>query len=384
MVALNQHGEIADILDVNQFIPGRSAYECVAYSAALLKYCGQPEHGPTGSALQASNLAQYWYGREEGSNLASNTNGMSLDAEYTMLEGMGMHYQASLPTVASVKGWLAVGYPLIICGAETGMHDIELGGAVPYSWTPSGNHAIVASGIAHDGNLLVHDCASIAPTGVRTGPRTYDASKLQLVSATAIAVPWMPPIPSDPTHMEVNVIIDLNTPHMSDYFALVNGNQWQRKNAPNGKTIILHGDMLKYYQTNGCVPYCGFSSAGLPLSNELKIEQFGSEFAKLAGSGITVQFFERAVWIYDPNHVIDHPLNAGTVYPLHLYQLPGQDPEVTKLLTQVATMQAQLTTQQATITAQEAQIAQLQQQTTSNPDPIAAIHAVQAAVAPFK
>src|SRR5260221_2337785 len=70
---------------------------------------------------------------------------------------------------------------------------------------------------------------------------------------------------------DVSVTIDLNTPHISDYFALVNGNQLQRTNAPNGKTIILHGDMLKYYQTNGCVPYCGFSSAGLPESNEIPI-----------------------------------------------------------------------------------------------------------------
>src|SRR5260221_205127 len=176
---------------------------------------------------------------------------------------------------------------------------------------------------------------------------------------------------------DVSVTIDLNTPHMSDYFALVNGNQWQRKNATNGKTIILHGDMLKYYQTCGTLPYGGFSQAGLPESNEIPIEQFGSDFAHLKGSGIVVVYLERAVWVYDPHKLIDNPIGAGTVYPLHLYQLPGQDPLVTKL-------QAQVIAQQATITAQEAQIAQLQAQQTSNPDPIAAIHAVQAAVAPFK
>lgn len=162
---------------------------------------------------------------------------------------------------------------------------------------------------------------------------------------------------------DVPVTIDLNTPHMSDYFTLVNGNQWQRKNAPGGKTIILHGDMLKYYQTNGCVPYCGFSSAGLPESNEIPIEQFGPEFTHLKGSGIVVVYLERAVWIYDPHHQIDNPLGAGTVYPLHLYSKPGQDPLI-------ATLQAQ--------------IAQLQQQQTSNPDALIAIHAVQSIVAPFK
>lgn len=355
MVALNSKGEIADILDVSQFVPSRSAYECVAYSASLLKYCGQPGHGPTGSVLEASNLAQYFYGLEEGSNITSNTNGMSLEAEYDMLKRMGLHYEACAANVPAVKEALQKGYPLIICGAETGMHDLELGDAVPYSWTPTGNHAIVASGIASDGNLLVHDCASVSSSGVRPGPRHYDASKLQLVSATAIIPSWLE-----------DIVIDINTPIISEYFTLVNGNQWQRKNAPNGKVIILHGDMLKYYQTCGTKPYCGLSQAGLPESNEIPIEQFGPEFAHLAGSGIVVVYLERQPWIYDPHHLIDNPPGAGTVYPLHLYQLPGQDPLVGVLQKRVADLQAQLTNQQ------------------QMPDPIAAIHAVQVAVAPFK
>ena len=165
---------------------------------------------------------------------------------------------------------------------------------------------------------------------------------------------------------DVPVTIDLSMPIISEYFTLVNGNQWQRKNAPNGKVIILHGDMLKYYQTCGTKPYCGLSQAGLPESNEIPIEQFGPEFAHLAGSGIVVVYLERQPWIYDPKHLIDNPPGAGTVYPLHLYQLPGQDPLVGVLQKRVADLQAQLTTQQQA------------------PDPMAAIHAVQAAVAPFK
>src|SRR5258708_40146865 len=78
----------------------------------------------------------------------------------------------------------------MLCGAETGMYDIGLGDIVPYAWTPTGNHCIVVSGVDANGNFLVHDCASIAPSGVRPGPRTYDASKLQIVSATAVIPPW--------------------------------------------------------------------------------------------------------------------------------------------------------------------------------------------------
>ncbi len=49
------------------------------------------------------------------------------------------------------------------------MHDLALGGAVPYAWKPTGNHAIVVSGVTHDGNLLVHDTANIGPQGARPG-----------------------------------------------------------------------------------------------------------------------------------------------------------------------------------------------------------------------
>lgn len=190
MVQVNARGEVADFLDVNQFIPGRSAYECVAYSASLITFCGPPGHGPTGSVLEASNLAQYWYGREEGSNDSSNTNGMSLSAEYDMLTGMGLHYHALDANVQAVRDALAQGTPVMVCGAETGMFDMDLGDIIPYSWTPTGNHCIVASGVASDGNLLIHDCASIAPSGVRPGPRKYDASRMQLISATAVIPPW--------------------------------------------------------------------------------------------------------------------------------------------------------------------------------------------------
>lgn len=203
-LTLNQHGEVCDLVDANQFHPGLSSFECAAYSAALIFYAGEPGKGPKGNGTQIEALANHWYGKEEGSDAASNKNGMSLDAEYMMLRGMSMHYRA-LPitgdnahNVAYIKAWLRLGYPVMICGAEAGMHDLELGDRVPYNWIPSGNHCIVASGIASDGSLLVHDTASIDTTHwtVRPGPRHYDASKLQLISGTAVQVPWLATMPA--------------------------------------------------------------------------------------------------------------------------------------------------------------------------------------------
>ncbi len=190
MPALNQHGEVCDLLDVNQFQPGRSVDECVCYASVLIKFAGLAGHGPTGSVLEASNLAQFWYGKETGSTSASNHAGLSLSQEYAVLQGLGLHFWGIAPTVEAIKATLAQGVPCLMCGAETGMVDVGLGDKVPYNWVPTGNHCIVISGIAHDGNLLVHDTANIDASGrVRPGPRTYDASKLQIVSATAVMVP---------------------------------------------------------------------------------------------------------------------------------------------------------------------------------------------------
>jgi hypothetical protein len=337
MVVLNSHGEIADFLDINQFIISRSAYECVAYAAVLCKYCGEPGHGPSGAVLQASNLAQYWYGREEGNTLASNTNGMSLDAMYSMLHGMGLSYHIAPPTLQYVKAWLAVGYPVMLCGAETGMVDIGLGDVVPYGWTPSGNHCIVASGVTADGNLLVHDTANIGPTGVRTGPRTYDANRLSLVSATAIAVPWLAALPAeyDPTK-EVDVTITLSTPGVSQFFEAVPGG-WTC--LQTGK--IIQGAILAEYARYGGSGLCGLTWLGLPKSSEIPVEQLSSD-PKLAGHNIRIQFFERGVLAYDVDHILDNPPGAGAVYTVHLYGGVGSDPLIAQLEKQLVALQKQI------------------------------------------
>src|SRR5437016_3400318 len=112
VATLNSHGEVSDFLDVSQFIPGKSAYECVSYGGAIIKYCGAPGAGSIGSVLQASNLAQFWYGKETGSTDASNASGMSLQQEYDMLKGMGLSYQALDVSVQAVKDALSQGLPV--------------------------------------------------------------------------------------------------------------------------------------------------------------------------------------------------------------------------------------------------------------------------------
>jgi hypothetical protein len=234
MVTLNAKGEVADFVNESQFEGGESAYECVAFSAALIKFAGQPGKGPTGTGEQVDQTADFWYGKVEGSYAASNQNGMSLDAEYVMLRGLGMPFRPLSASVAAIKGALLQGYPVMLCGAETGMHDLDLGGAVPYGWTPTGNHCIVACGITSDGNLLVRDTASIASSGVRPGPRRYNASALQIVSATAIIIPWEVEI-MVPTgwHDDGTTLVAPNGVHIVQGFrSYVLAHNWDSNNWP--------------------------------------------------------------------------------------------------------------------------------------------------------
>lgn len=144
---VSRSGEV----DVSQFEPGQSAF-----AAALCKYMGAPESTPAGGPREVDQAADYWYGRFTGTIAAGNSAGMSLEQLHVMLNGLGLRWR-NLPIGASsshasdieqAKASLGSGRPVSICGSESGFHDLELGGRVPYNWQPSGNHAIVASGIA--------------------------------------------------------------------------------------------------------------------------------------------------------------------------------------------------------------------------------------------
>jgi hypothetical protein len=189
---------ICDLINIDQFEPGESAYECGFYIAALLKYAIRPgEKFPvTGETID--RLADVWYVEVSGmSNTPNNKSGMSLLQLYWTLEKLaGLPYHTFKVDMAWVKGFLSHGYPVVLAVEESSVFDVELGDKVPYAWKPSGNHIIAAVGLASDGNLLCWDTASIAPNGVRPGPRLYDANRLRLVSNTCVVLPWLAPIPS--------------------------------------------------------------------------------------------------------------------------------------------------------------------------------------------
>jgi hypothetical protein len=201
MIPLSPGGEVANFLDVNQFQPGRTQFACGFFSCAIVKAMtpiGQP---PTQTAQEMIAEAEGWYAQYDGSNTAENMDGMSLQQLYDLLAQIGLHYLATGTELDMLRAWLRLGYPIIVAGAESSFHDMALGGSVPYPWHPAGNHIIVLSGVAPDGNLLVRDAANVTdlynPASLRPGPRTYDAVQMQLVSATVVVPAWLPMPPAN-------------------------------------------------------------------------------------------------------------------------------------------------------------------------------------------
>lgn len=191
-IPVNKHGEVADYADVSQFETGESAYECGFFSVFLNKATGFPDLGPIHNAEWIDEQADLAYSQYNGANGASNTSGMSVWQLFTLLGSTKQRYVWFTPNLSEIKAWLTIiGTPVLLTVQEESVYDIELG-RVPYSWSPSGSHIITVSGIAPDGNFLCRDTASIGTSGVRPGPRHYDAAKLNIGLCVAVLLDWIP------------------------------------------------------------------------------------------------------------------------------------------------------------------------------------------------
>lgn len=195
MVATSKTGEICDLQEADQFQAGKSQFECGFFAVAMCRSMAEVGKPPTLTMQQVINDAEAWYAQYDGSNAGWNTAGMSLQQLYDLLHQVGLHYQETALDISIIKKWLAVGYPVVVAIAETSVVDMALG-RNPYPWRVAGNHIIVITGVASDGNVLVRDSANCTnlydPRSLRPGPRKYEASRLALVSATVVVPPWLP------------------------------------------------------------------------------------------------------------------------------------------------------------------------------------------------
>lgn len=198
-VPLSASGEVATFVDVSRLEVEESAYECAAMTAALCRHMGEPTSNPTGRPGEVDALSDTWSHKLRGHFDHTKKLGMSIAQLHTMLDGIGLKW-SNLPIdgssqhaadIAAVKSSLYLGKPVLICGHEGGFYDLDLGASVSYLWTPTGNHCVLATGIAHDGNLLVRDRANADEQGIRPGPRRYDGSKMVLISGTEVDPHWI-------------------------------------------------------------------------------------------------------------------------------------------------------------------------------------------------
>lgn len=204
-VQLNKFGEVADFTyPVNQFFDGTTSEDaCGPYSTGYIKYMGAPGTGTKGITKDIDAWAFAMYTKYIGPDIKSNHNGTDVPQLYAMLKDAAittrLEFNPLALTVDAIKQSIAIGRPVIVAAAETGMHDVDNGNKVDYSWTPSGNHIIVVSGVRADGALLVRDPANIGATGQRgsgdaathSGPVAYSPTMFgPIVSVTAITPYW--------------------------------------------------------------------------------------------------------------------------------------------------------------------------------------------------
>lgn len=189
--------EVATFPEGSQFEGGESAYLCVFFGVADIAGCAQPGHSPLMSWETVDQTADRLANEVQGSGSSVHSQGASLQDEYSALQKISLKYaplsvssvEGDSNTLAHIKEQINAGIPVLLCAAEDSFIDTAIG-RPPYHWTPSGNHCIVVSGYTSDGNLLVRDYASVGNAWPAGSKRTYIASRIQAVSATAIYPYW--------------------------------------------------------------------------------------------------------------------------------------------------------------------------------------------------
>lgn len=295
MVALSATGEVGDFLDADQFQPAKTQFACGFYACALVKAMAPVGQPPAQSVPQVIAEADQWYIQYDGDDSIYNALGMSNQQLYQLLGQIGIPYQIANPDANTVRAWVKLGYPVVIAGAEAGFYDMGLGDVVPYYWTPSGNHIITITGVASDGNFLVRDTANVTdlynPNSLRPGPRKYDASKMQLVIATAVVPGWLPRPPAGFNPLTDFLPIDSEEATAMPVVPTGWKDDGHTLTAPNGIPVIL--GFRQYVLTHSWNP------SNYPLEPEVGLNPLEESDPALGGG--TQQVFRWIVLEWTPS-----------------------------------------------------------------------------------
>jgi hypothetical protein len=329
MVALSPTGEIADFCDADQFQPAKTQDACGFFAVSIVDAAspvGQPCRKTTAQIIAD---AENWYAQYNGDNSIANQMGMSVAQEEQLLSQLGLHWFQLPLSIPVIRAWVRAGYPVIIAGAEAGMYDMALGDVVPYYWNyQSFNHIITITGIAPDGvNFLVRDSANVTdlnnPNSLRPGPRIYDASKLQLVSAHAVVMHGQP-IPN----VVGGIPVGVPSGWKDDGTTLT---------APNGVPVVMG--------FRNAVLNSNWDATNVPLAPE-----FGANPVILHNPSVgggTVQLFVRSMlWWTQAKGVVNEP-ELGAEIAAAYQHIAALNSQMSSLQSQINTLQQELAAAQA-------------------------------------
>jgi len=200
MVQYSSLGEVGDFNQADQMQPGKSQFECGWFATFIFDSMAPVGEPPKLTTQQIIDQAEQDYANVYGGdNSIGNMMGMTDQQLYDLLHRIGRHYQTTDMNIDTIRAWLRLGYPVITGVYETSVNDLMLGGN-PYPWTAGGTHVILITGPGSGDSILVRDPANCTnlydPNSLRTGPRSYSASQLQFVSATAVVPYWLPQPPA--------------------------------------------------------------------------------------------------------------------------------------------------------------------------------------------
>lgn len=233
-IMLNQHGMVANFVEVSQFEPNETEMACGFFAGGSLRAATPPDRVPTMKPEDVDNWSDQQYAAVYGSYGANQGGGISVDQLHAVFHNAGLHYwditaiapgSAQSSDLAHIKGALQAGYPVVATVVEASVRDLtgDIPSGNPYEWNPVCDaqscmtHVLVWVGIAPDGHLLAIDYANVVgplqgSNTVRPWPRKYDIATINNNYACVVQLvgpdpnnPWLKPIPSgDPTTWPAN------------------------------------------------------------------------------------------------------------------------------------------------------------------------------------
>lgn len=290
--------EVARFADFSQFVQGESTMQCGPAAVAMCKSAGSPnvpgiQKKNVTSKLASQALMKTLYERYNGPDVVSNEDGTTVPELYAMLHDCELHYQALDPANHdTVRAFVRAGYPVIVAFAEKQVVDMTAEHMNPYPWVRDGSltelsHIITITGMSTDKvDWLVRDTANSL-----TGPRTYAATGLDFLSATAVVLPWLQrPVSADPSDLgDMLIMTSDTTVKMSAILPYWTYNLMRHFDSSGQETLPSNGIMNSWQRALAAGHYFG-----PPISSEMPHLIFDGK------GGVTLRYFTGALAVYSP------------------------------------------------------------------------------------